>query len=110
MRCWDDVGLDILQDFFVSFVLMWIFVPLLITAVLSKDHPARRWIIFAAICALVSLMSLLGWMVPTISRLVQPDHGGLDSATVAAQLRPWTLADWIRSAIPFPTFLSATRA
>ena len=63
-----------------------------------------------AVCALVSLMSLLGWMVPTISRLVQPNHGGLDSVTVATQLRQWTMANWVRIGIDFLTFLAATRA
>src|SRR5437667_125768 len=102
-------GIDVV-DFFVIFVPLWTFVALLITAVLSKDHPARRWIIFSAVCALVSLMSLLGWMVPTISRLVQPNHGGLDSVTVGTQLRQWTMANWIRIGIDFLTFVAATRA
>ena len=80
---WGEMRFDNLADFFVIFAPLWTFVALLIVAAVAKDHPARRWIIFAAVCALLSLMSLLGWMVPTISRLVQPDHGGFDSATVA---------------------------
>src|SRR5260370_36662603 len=107
MRCWDDVGLDILQDFFVSFVLMWIFVPLLITARLGKDHPARRWIIFSAVCALVSLMSLLGWIVPTISRLVQRDHGGLGSPPGMTPHFPWTMANRIQNGVAFLNLFAA---
>ncbi|PYL18510.1 MAG: hypothetical protein DME30_03050 [Verrucomicrobia bacterium] len=110
LTAWGEMRFDNLADFFVIFAPLWTFVALLITAVLSKDHPARRWIIFSAVCALVSLMSLLGWMVPTISRLVQPNHGGFDSATVATQLHQWTIANWIRIGIDFLTFLAATRA
>jgi hypothetical protein len=55
-------------------------------------------------------MALLGWMVPTINRLVQSDHGGLDAATVTNQLRQWTIANWVRIGIDFLTFLAATRA
>ena len=107
---WGEMRFDNLADFFVIFAPLWTFVALLIVTAVAKDHPARRWIIFAAVCALVSLMSLLGWMVPTISRLVQPDHGGLDSATVATQLHQWTMANWIRIGIDFLTFIAATRA
>jgi hypothetical protein len=107
---WGEMRFDNLANFFLIFSPLWTFVLLLITARLGKDHPARRWIIFSAVCALVSLMTLLGWTVPTISRLVQPDHGGLDSATVATQLRQWTMANWIRIGIDFLTFLAATRA
>jgi len=110
LTAWGEMRFDNLADFFVIFAPLWTFVAILITAVLSKDHPARRWIIFSAVCALVSLMSLLGWMVPTISRLVQPNHGGLDSVTVATQLRQWTMANWIRIGIDFLTFLAATCA
>src|SRR5207244_11229398 len=78
LTVWGEMRFDNLADFFVIFAPLWTFVALLITASLSKDHPARRWIIFSAVCALVSLMSLLGWMVLTISRLVQRNHGGLD--------------------------------
>jgi hypothetical protein len=107
---WGEIRFDNLTDFFLIFSPLWTFVLLLITARLGKDHPARRWIIFSAVCASVSLMSLLGWMVPTISRLVQPDHGGLDSATVATQLHQWTMVNWIRIGIDFLTFIAATRA
>ena len=110
LTAWGEMRFDNLADFFVIFAPLWTFVALLITASLSKDHPARRWIIFSSVCALVSLMSLLGWMVPTISRLVQPDHGGLDSATVVIQLHQWTMANWIRIGVDFLTFLGATRA
>jgi Domain of unknown function (DUF1772) len=107
---WGEMRFDNLADFFVIFAPIWTFVALLIAAVVGKHHPARRWIIFSAACALISLMTLLGWMVPTISRLVQPDHGGLDSATVATQLHQWTMANWIRIGIDFLTFIAATRA
>jgi cytosine/uracil/thiamine/allantoin permease len=82
---WGEMRFDNLADFFVIFAPLWTFAALLVTAVFVKDHPARRWIIFGAVCALVSLMGLLGWMVPTISRLVQSDQtasmddGELDS-------------------------------
>src|SRR5437879_5541721 len=65
LTAWGEMRFDNLADFFVIFAPLWTFVALLITAVLSKDHPTRRWIMFSAVCALVSLMSLLGWMVPT---------------------------------------------
>ncbi len=107
---WGEMRFDNLADFFLIFSPLWTFVLLLITAMLGKDHPARRWIIFSAVCALVSLMMLFGWMVPTISRLVQSDHGGLDSATVATQLHQWTLTNWIRIGIDFLTFFAALRA
>jgi len=110
LTAWGEMRFDNLADFFVIFAPLWTFAALLVAAVSSKDHPARRWIVFSAVCALVSLMSLLGWMVPTISRLVQPDHGGLDSATVATQLRQWTMANWIRIGVDFLTFLAAVRA
>ena len=110
LTAWGEMRFDNSADFFVIFAPLWTFVALLIAAAVAKDHPARRWIIFAAVCALVSLMGLLGWMVPTISRLVQPDHGGLDSATVATQLHQWTMANWIRIGIDFLTFIAATRA
>src|SRR5260370_3022098 len=107
---WGEMRFDNLADFFLIFSPLWTFVLLLITARLGKDHPARRWIIFSAVCALVSLMSLLGWIVPTISRLVQRDHGGLHSATGMTQLRPWSMANWIPIGIDFLTVLAATRA
>ncbi len=107
---WGEMRFDNLADFFVIFAPIWTFVALLIVAAVAKDHPARRWIVFAAVCALLSLMSLLGWMVPTISRLVQPDHGGFDSGTVATQLHQWTMANWIRIGIDCLTFFAATRA
>ena len=110
LTAWGEMRFDNLADFFVIFAPLWTFILLLIAARLGKDHPARRWIIFAAVCALVSLMGLLGWMVPTISRLVQPDHGGLDSATVVIQLHQWTMANWIRIGVDFLTFLGTTRA
>src|SRR5437016_9449080 len=110
LTAWVEMRFDNLADFFVIFAPLWTFAALLVAAVSSKDHPARRWIVFSAVCALVSLMSLLGWMVPTISRLVQPDHGGLDSATVATQLRQWTMANWIRIGVDLLTFLGTTRA
>jgi hypothetical protein len=110
LTAWGEMRFDNLADFFVIFAPLWTFILLLIAARLGKDHPARRWIIFSAVCALVSLMGLLGWMVPTISRLVQPDHGGLDSATVVIQLHQWTMANWIRIGVDFLTFLGTTRA
>jgi hypothetical protein len=110
LTAWGEMRFDNLADFFVIFAPLWTFVSLLIVAVVVKDHPARRWIIFGAVCALVSLMALLGWMVPTINRLVQSDHGGLDAATVTNQLRQWTIANWVRIGIDFLTFLAATRA
>src|SRR5207237_8317630 len=101
LTAWGEMRFDNLADFFVIFAPLWTFVALLMTAVLSKDHPARRWIMFSAVCALVSLMSLLGWMVPTISRLVQPTHSELDSVTVATHVSQWTMANWIRIGIDF---------
>src|SRR5260370_41779428 len=81
LTAWGEMRFDNLADFFVIFAPLWTFILLLIAARLGKDHPAQRWIIFSAVCALVSLMGLLGWMVPTSSRLFQPDHGGIASAT-----------------------------
>ncbi len=110
LTAWGEMRFDNLADFFLIFSPLWTFVLLLIAAKLGKDHPARRWIIFSAVCALVSVMTLFGWTVPRISRLLQPDHGGLDAATVVTQLRQWTMANWIRIGIDFLTFLAATRA
>lgn len=107
---WGGMRFDNLADFFVIFAPLWTFVALLIAAVLARDHPARRWIIFSSVCALVSLMALLGWMVPTINRLVQSDHGGLDAATAVKRLHQWTMANWIRIGIDFLTFFTAMRA
>jgi hypothetical protein len=110
LTAWGEMRLDNLADFFLIFSPLWTFVLLLTAAKLGRDHPARRWIIFSAVCALVSVMTLFGWTVPRISRLLQPDHGGLDAATVVTQLRQWTMANWIRIGIDFLTFLAATRA
>src|SRR5260370_7604048 len=104
---WGEMRFDNLADFFLIFSPLWPFVLLLITPRLGKDHPARPWTIFSAVCALVSLMSLLGWIVPTISRLVQRDHGGLDSATVMTQLRQWTMANRIQNGVAFLNLFAA---
>src|SRR5947208_16108704 len=93
LTAWGAMRFDNLADFVVIFAPLWTFVALLITAVLSKDHPARRGIIFSAVCALASSMSLLGRMVPTISGLAQPNHGVPDSGTVATRRHPWTMTN-----------------
>src|SRR3989442_2605141 len=105
LTAWGEMRFDNLADFFVIFAPLWTFVALLITAVLSKDHPARRWIIFSAVCALVSSMSLLGWMVPTISRLGQPNHGGGDPGPGPNPLPPMAMAQRVWSGIRFLTCL-----
>src|SRR5947209_18379308 len=65
LTAWGEMRFDNLADFFVIFAPLWTFVALLITAVLRKDHPVRRWSMFAAVCALVPFMNLLRWIVPT---------------------------------------------
>src|SRR5438093_13270331 len=61
LTAWGEMRFDNLADFFVIFAPLWTFVALLITASLSKDHPARLWIILSSVSALVSIRVLIGW-------------------------------------------------
>jgi hypothetical protein len=107
---WGQMRFDNLADFFVIFAPLWTFLALLVAFFMARRSPARIWLLIAASAALVCLFILLGWMVPTIVRLVQPDHGGLDAAGIARELHRWTIMNWVRLGIDFLIFASATRA
>jgi hypothetical protein len=110
LTAWGQMRFDNLADFFIVFAPLWTFLALLIAFFLVKEKPARTWIFIGASAALVCMIILLGRMVPTIVRLVQPDHGGLDTASVIALLKQWTVLNWIRLAIDFLIFASTLRA
>src|SRR5437899_12203519 len=63
LTAWGEMRFDNLTDFFVIFAPLWTFVSLLIVAVVVKDHPSRRWIIFGAVWFRVSLMPQLVWLL-----------------------------------------------
>jgi hypothetical protein len=84
-------------DFFRVFNTLWIFLALLMSLLAGWKFQAarRRWLLASMLIAVVSVSLLLGWMVPTIHRLITPGNGWTDQE-VLTNLHRWTIANWLR--------------
>lgn len=108
---WGHLRHSNLADFFVIFNSFWIVLALALSLLLGwrAYGRSRLWILASIVAALLSLIFLF-WMVPTISRLVTADHGGLPQAEIVRQLHLWIIANWIRLGVEFCGFVFALLA
>lgn len=98
-------------DFFVIFNTLWIFLALVVAVLAGwKSQGSRRkWMLASMMTALVSTCLLLGWMVPTISRLITADNG-LTNQEVLTNLQRWTIANWVRIGLDLCGLVFALKA
>jgi hypothetical protein len=106
---WAAMRFDNLADFFVVFAPIWPLVLSFIAFFFAKGSAARPWILTTAGLALVCNL-ILSWMVPTIMRINQPDHGGLDGLALRSLLGHWIAMNWVRLTVDFLIFVTAMRA
>jgi hypothetical protein len=109
---WGRMRVYNVADFFIVFNTFWITLALAASYLFGrKTHgKADFWIILSAAAALVSLILLMGWMVPTISLLVLSPDRPTDPNEVARLLKMWTILNWIRLLIELFGFTFALRA
>ena len=98
-------------DFFLVFNSLWIFLALVVSLLVGwRSHAARRkWVAASALAAFIATAFVLGWMAPTIGRLITPGNG-LSAEEIVALLHRWTVANWIRLCVEFCGFVFALRA
>jgi hypothetical protein len=98
-------------DFFLWFNTLWIFLGLILSLLIGWKFYLRnrKWILISTTAALVSVIFVLGWMAPTIGRLITADNG-LSAAESITLLHRWTIANWVRLGIEMCGFISALRA
>ena len=106
---WAQTSSTSLADFFVIFNPIWIVIALAVSLALgwASYGDGRGWALGSLVAGVISVIILIGWMVPTLASLMNPQDATISMIEVRTTLYQWTVANWGRMVIEFDGFVCA---
>ena len=112
LAAWGEMRTTYVGDFFVIFNPIWIAVALAMSLASgwASYGRARTWAMGSLVAAVISALSLVLWMVPTIAGLVSAQDATISLSEIQRTLHQWTIANWGRLVIEFDGLVCALLA